>query len=77
MRSAEEVASARAELGLTPGDFVVGTVTRLHDSKGNSFLVDAARLVLDRRPQAKFFVVGEGPLRPMLEQQAQALGHVG
>ena len=74
VRTADEVASARAELGLAPGDFAIGTVTRLHDSKGNSFLVDAARLVLDRRPQAKFFVVGEGPLRPMLEQQAQALG---
>ena len=74
VRTAEEVASARAELGLAPGDFAIGTVTRLHDSKGNGFLVDAARLLLDVRPQAKFFVVGEGPLRPMLEQQAQALG---
>jgi len=74
VRSAEEVASARAELGLTPGDFAVGTVTRLHDSKGNSFLVEAARLVLDQRPNTKFFVVGEGPLRAPLEQQAQALG---
>ena len=36
------------ELGIAPGDFAVGTVTRLHDSKGNSFLVDAARLVLDQ-----------------------------
>ena len=74
VRTAEEVAAARAELGLAPGDFAVGTVTRLHDSKGNSFLVDAARLVLDQRPHARFFVVGEGPLRPALEQQAQALG---
>ncbi|MEO7270713.1 MAG: glycosyltransferase, partial [Vicinamibacterales bacterium] len=65
---------ARAELGIAPGEFAVGTVTRLHDSKGNSFFVDAARLVLDQRPHAKFFIVGEGPLRPALEQQAQALG---
>ena len=33
-----------------PGDFAIGTVTRLHDSKGNEYLVDAARLVLDVRP---------------------------
>jgi glycosyltransferase involved in cell wall biosynthesis len=52
---------------------VIGTVTRLHDSKGNSYLVDAARLVLDDRPQARFFIVGEGPLRDSLEQQARAL----
>ena len=73
-RSAEEIAGARRELGLAPEDFAVGTVTRLHDSKGNSFLVSAARLVLDQRPQARFFVVGEGPLRADLEQQAQQLG---
>jgi glycosyltransferase involved in cell wall biosynthesis len=73
-RSAEDVASARAELGIAPGEFAAGTVTRLHDSKGNSFLVEAAKLVLDQRPHAKFFVVGEGPLGGALEQQAQALG---
>jgi glycosyltransferase involved in cell wall biosynthesis len=30
--------------------------------------------VLDSRPHAKFFIVGEGPLRKQLEQQAQNLG---
>jgi glycosyltransferase involved in cell wall biosynthesis len=73
-RSAEEVASARAELGIAPGEFAAGTVTRLHDSKGNAFLVDAARLVLDERPFAKFYIFGEGPLREPLERQAHALG---
>jgi glycosyltransferase involved in cell wall biosynthesis len=72
-RSADEIAGARAELGLALGDFAIGTVTRLHDSKGNSFLVDAARLVLDRRPHARFFIVGEGPLQADLEAQARRL----
>jgi glycosyltransferase involved in cell wall biosynthesis len=73
-RSAGEIASARAELGIAPGDLVAGTVTRLHESKGNSVLVDAARLVLDQRPHARFYVVGEGPLRADLEEQARRLG---
>ena len=73
-RSAGEIAAARAEIGVRPGDVAIGTVTRLHDSKGNSYLVDAARLVLNERPQARFFVVGEGPLREPLEAQARALG---
>jgi glycosyltransferase involved in cell wall biosynthesis len=73
-RTPEEIASARAELGIAPADFAAGTVTRLHDSKGNSYLVDAARLVLNARPQARFFMFGEGPLRPSLEEQARALG---
>jgi glycosyltransferase involved in cell wall biosynthesis len=73
-RSGEEIAAARAELGIEPGQFAAGTVTRLHDSKGNSYLVDAARLVLNDRPGARFYLVGEGPLLEPLQQQARALG---
>jgi glycosyltransferase involved in cell wall biosynthesis len=73
-RSAYEIALARRELGIAPEDFAVGSVTRLHDSKGNEYLVEAARLVLHQRPQAKFLVVGEGPLRGALEAQARTLG---
>jgi glycosyltransferase involved in cell wall biosynthesis len=73
-RSAEEVASARSELDIEPGTFAIGTVTRLHESKGNAFLVDAAAQVVRDRPSARFFVVGEGPLQDDLEAQAGALG---
>ena len=76
-RSAEDVAAARRSIGLAADDFAIGAVTRLHDSKGNEFLVDAAKLVLDVRPQARFYLVGEGPLRADLESQARRLnlGH--
>jgi glycosyltransferase involved in cell wall biosynthesis len=73
-RSDAERAAARAEHGMSPGDFIVGCVTRLHDSKGNSYLVEAARQVLNHRSNAKFYLFGEGPLREPLEQQARALG---
>lgn len=71
--TAEREAS-RIALGVDPDDVVMGTVTRLHDSKGNEYLVAAARLVLDVRPQARFFVFGEGPLLASLQAQASALG---
>ena len=74
VRSDADVRATRARLGARADDFVIGTVTRLHDSKGNEFLVDAARRVVDRRPQAKFFLFGEGPLQPALEAQAARLG---
>src|SRR5262249_50704696 len=73
-RSAVEVASAREELGVRPDECAIGTVTRLHDSKGNSYLVDAAAIVVRQRPQARFFLVGEGPLLGALQAQAAALG---
>jgi len=74
VRDAAEVAAAREALGIRPGEFAIGTITRLHDSKGNEYLIEAARLVLDRHPEARFFLAGEGPLRPALEAQAERLG---
>jgi glycosyltransferase involved in cell wall biosynthesis len=73
-RSPEELGEIRRELGILPGETAIGTVTRLHDSKGNEYLVRAARRVLDARPQTRFFLFGEGPLRPSLEAEAAQLG---
>jgi glycosyltransferase involved in cell wall biosynthesis len=72
-RTPEEIAEARRELGAAPDETIIGTVTRLHESKGNTYLVDAARQVLNERPRARFYMFGEGPLRPALEAQARAL----
>jgi glycosyltransferase involved in cell wall biosynthesis len=74
VRTPDEIARTRAAIGAAPSDFVVGSVTRLHDSKGNEYLVEAAARVIRDRPQAKFFLFGEGPLRPALEAQAASLG---
>jgi glycosyltransferase involved in cell wall biosynthesis len=76
-RSADEIALARKELGIAPdgkSEFAIGTVTRLHESKGNSYLIDAAARVVRERPAARFFLVGEGPLLGDLQAQASALG---
>ena len=73
-RTPENVAAAREALGIRQGEFAIGTITRLHDSKGNQYLVQAAGEVLSRHPEARFFLAGEGPLQPALEAQAAALG---
>jgi glycosyltransferase involved in cell wall biosynthesis len=74
IRTPAEIAAARDELGIRSHEFAVGTITRLHESKGNSYLVDAAAEVLRQRPAARFFLVGEGPLLAELQAQAAALG---
>jgi glycosyltransferase involved in cell wall biosynthesis len=73
-RSADEIAKARLELGINPDEFAVGTITRLHESKGNIFLVEAAAQVVRDRPHARFVLVGEGPLLPDLQSLAARLG---
>ena len=73
-RSAAEIAAARHDLGIGTGEFAVGTVSRLHESKGNSYLVEAAARVVRDRPGTRFYLVGEGPLLWDLQAQAAALG---
>ena len=50
-RTADEIAAARGELGSRRTTFAIGTVTRLHESKGNSYLVDAAAAVVRGAPR--------------------------
>ena len=72
-RSADEITAARRSLGIPPESFAVGTVTRLMPSKGNEYLVEAARLVADRTPGSRFYIVGEGELQGELEARARSL----
>lgn len=73
-RNAEEVAAARRALNVPADAFAIGTVTRLMPSKGNEYLVEAARLVIGRLPRARFYIVGEGEQQGELEARARALG---
>src|SRR5205814_8024504 len=72
-RTPAEIAEARRELGILDDELAVGTITRLHESKGNSYLVDAAARVVAARPRTRFFLVGEGPLAGDLQRQAEQL----
>ena len=73
-RTADEVAAARAALGIEPSTIAVGTVTRLMPSKGNSYLVDAVAEITQRHPQVRVYIIGEGELEAELKAQAKALG---
>jgi glycosyltransferase involved in cell wall biosynthesis len=48
---------------------VVGNVAALVPHKGQRYLVDAAHLVVQQVPDARFIVLGEGELREHLEKQ--------
>lgn len=64
----------RQALGWGAETFVVTTVGRLEPQKGHTYLVEAVRLAQERCPQLRCLVVGEGRLRPDLEQQIAAAG---
>lgn len=66
--------SVRAEFGIGPPEKLVGTVGELVDAKGQTFLVEAVPLVLEKIPTAKFMIVGGGKLESELRSQALRLG---
>ena len=67
-------AEVRLGFGIRDTQFVITTVGRLSREKGHCFLLEAAQSILDEYPDARFLIVGDGPLRSQLEQQAKSLG---
>jgi glycosyltransferase involved in cell wall biosynthesis len=70
--------SFRAEYELGNDDILVGIVGRLTEVKNHDLFLRAAALFKEKfaKPGStvRFVVIGDGALRKMLEQQAQALG---
>jgi glycosyltransferase involved in cell wall biosynthesis len=64
----------RAKLGFTPEDIIVGKVARLFKLKGHEDLFAAAPELVQRCPQIKFLLVGDGPWRQRFEDQTRAIG---
>jgi glycosyltransferase involved in cell wall biosynthesis len=66
--------SVRSDLGF-PGDPIVfGHVGRFVPVKNHTFLVEVAAQIVKREPRARFLFVGDGPLRPALEDQLRNAG---
>lgn len=64
---------ARARFGIDRESPVVGTVSSLTPHKGQRFLIQAAAKIRDTYPATSFLIVGDGPLRRSLEEQALRL----
>jgi glycosyltransferase involved in cell wall biosynthesis len=71
--SAPEARALVGELGLDGGP-LVGCVGKFTEVKGHEHFLRAAAVVRRERPDARFLLVGDGPLRSGLEVLAKALG---
>jgi L-malate glycosyltransferase len=61
---------SRVDVGLSHEDLVAGIVARLHPVKDHSTLFNAFRLVVDKQPNAKLLIIGDGRERKNLEKLA-------
>ena len=69
----EPDAAFRSQLG-TGDRLLVGTIAKLIEQKGLDDLLTVARQCRDAGQRMQFVIVGDGPLRPMLEQRRRELG---
>lgn len=65
--------AAFLSLGLDEGDFVIGSIGRLHAQKAFHYLLAAIKLLLVKGINVKCVIFGEGPLREELENRCQEM----
>lgn len=71
---AEMRRAVRASWQIPEGLTLIGVVARLDPMKGHAVFLEAAKHVLDRRPNLRFALVGSGPERDALVAKAADLG---
>ena len=64
----------REQLGIHPGDFVVGKIARLFRLKGHDDLLAVAPALVRAEPRLRFLFVGDGEWRGRFEARAAELG---
>ncbi len=67
-------AEVRQELGIEPHHTVIGKVARLFHLKGHTYLIEAAKRVIESQPETRFLLVGDGILRAEFEKRIAELG---
>jgi glycosyltransferase involved in cell wall biosynthesis len=70
--SIEDKGEKRTSLGISPQDVVVIIVASLTSNKGHHVLLKAFDKVHRKNPFLKLIIVGEGPLRMELQEEASA-----
>ncbi len=65
---------ARAELGFTPDEVVIGFAGRLSPEKGLDCLIDAFGRLAAKNPRIRLLVVGDGPDRVAMHQKVLGMG---
>jgi glycosyltransferase involved in cell wall biosynthesis len=64
----------RAEFGIDSSAPIIGVAARMVPIKGLEIFLNMAKLIIQKRKDAVFLLVGDGPLKSALEQQSIDIG---
>lgn len=71
--SARNDLALRGKWGIGPNDIVIGKIARLFKLKGHEDLFTMAPALVQKFPQIKFLLVGDGPWRARFEKRVKSL----
>jgi glycosyltransferase involved in cell wall biosynthesis len=60
----------KKELGLDPYDITIVNISRLEPRKGHKYFLESASRIIERFPQVKFLIVGDGDYKEVLKKRA-------
>ncbi|MCX8082800.1 MAG: glycosyltransferase [bacterium] len=63
----------KEQLGISPCEYIVGTVGNLREAKGHIYIVKSAPLILKEFPNTKFIIIGEGSQKNFLMKEIERL----
>ncbi len=69
-----DTVAVRTKFGIPVNAFVIGHVGRFVPVKNHTFILDIAAEVIKKQPKMYLLLVGDGSLRPEIEQKASSLG---
>ena len=72
--NSQEKEAEKERLGISSGNKIVGSLTRLFPEKGTKYLLQAIPMVLKDFPNTSFVIIGDGPIRDELVTLTEQLG---
>jgi len=64
----------RRQLGIPQDAFIIGHVGRFEEQKNHLFILEIAVNVAKKEPRMRLLLVGDGILRPMIEEKVKQMG---
>lgn len=70
----ELIEGKKKELNIAGNNIILGSAAVLSNQKGITYLLDAAKIVINSFKNVKFVIVGDGKLKTELEEKTKSLG---
>jgi glycosyltransferase involved in cell wall biosynthesis len=77
LKSGQGAAELKKSTGISEDAFLVGSIGRLSPEKGYTYLIEAFKRALEKRPSMQLLIVGEGREKDLLTEQARESGISG